>query len=405
MDDEHLSQLRNYQYRSVDHSPTTKYILRYWWEYVAGWMPPWLAPNMITLIGLIFILINVITVMIYSPDLKTEAPRWAYFSFAFGLFAYQTMDNVDGKQARKTGTSSPLGELFDHGIDSLNCVLGGIVQCAAVGTGHSLYAVFIILVACWPMYLSTWEEYHTGVLFLGFINGPTEGLLIAMSVLLCTGFNGVQFWSIPVERFPLIPRRTLSYLQEHDYQPRLIDLFVLFILVALVFGHAPSCFRNTYHAIRDNQAQPPSLQDSRLRSLSQAFIRLLPLWIFTSSSALWVGSPYSHLLKNQRMIEFSLALCLIFGRIATRIILSHLTKSSFPYWSGMMAPLLAGSILINFPRFGWPAVLAPWAELVLLRLMLVSSLVGYSTSTLRTIDRFCVVLHINCLTIKHGRPN
>jgi hypothetical protein len=26
---------------------------------------------------------------------------------------YSTMDNIDGKQARRTGTSSPLGELFE----------------------------------------------------------------------------------------------------------------------------------------------------------------------------------------------------------------------------------------------------------------------------------------------------
>jgi hypothetical protein len=28
---------------------------------------------------------------------------------------YQTLDALDGKQARRTKTSSPLGELFDHG--------------------------------------------------------------------------------------------------------------------------------------------------------------------------------------------------------------------------------------------------------------------------------------------------
>ena len=27
-------------------------------------------------------------------------------------------DGIDGKQARRTKTSSPLGELFDHGLDS-----------------------------------------------------------------------------------------------------------------------------------------------------------------------------------------------------------------------------------------------------------------------------------------------
>jgi len=32
---------------------------------------------------------------------------------------YITLDNVDGKQARRTGTSSPLGQIFDHGMDAI----------------------------------------------------------------------------------------------------------------------------------------------------------------------------------------------------------------------------------------------------------------------------------------------
>lgn len=28
---------------------------------------------------------------------------------------YQSLDAIDGKQARRTGSSGPLGELFDHG--------------------------------------------------------------------------------------------------------------------------------------------------------------------------------------------------------------------------------------------------------------------------------------------------
>ena len=58
---------------------------------------------------------------------------------------YQTMDNVDGKQARRTGTSSGLGELFDHGIDSLNCTLGSLLECAAMGLGTSKSGVFTAL--------------------------------------------------------------------------------------------------------------------------------------------------------------------------------------------------------------------------------------------------------------------
>jgi ethanolaminephosphotransferase len=39
------------------------------------------------------------------------APQWLYFTFAAGLFCYQALDAIDGKQARRTGTSGPLGEV------------------------------------------------------------------------------------------------------------------------------------------------------------------------------------------------------------------------------------------------------------------------------------------------------
>ena len=49
-----------------------------------------------------------------------QAPLWAYLLCAVGLFVYQSLDAIDGKQARRTNSSSPLGELFDHGCDSLS---------------------------------------------------------------------------------------------------------------------------------------------------------------------------------------------------------------------------------------------------------------------------------------------
>lgn len=39
---------------------------------------------------------------------------------AVGLFLYQSLDAIDGKQARRTNSSSPLGELFDHGCDAVS---------------------------------------------------------------------------------------------------------------------------------------------------------------------------------------------------------------------------------------------------------------------------------------------
>ena len=61
----------------------------------------------------------------YKPYLNVfygfQAPGWAYFTAALGLFLYQSLDAIDGKQARRTNSASPLGELFDHGCDAVSC--------------------------------------------------------------------------------------------------------------------------------------------------------------------------------------------------------------------------------------------------------------------------------------------
>ena len=73
--------------------------------------------------------------MWYCPN-ASERPPWpATLAAAVGLFLYQSLDAIDGKQARRTGTSSPLGELFDHGCDSLSTglllvELSSIIICA-----------------------------------------------------------------------------------------------------------------------------------------------------------------------------------------------------------------------------------------------------------------------------------
>ena len=49
-----------------------------------------------------------------------QIPAWVLVLAAIGLFVYQTLDACDGKQARRTGNSSSLGELFDHGCDAVS---------------------------------------------------------------------------------------------------------------------------------------------------------------------------------------------------------------------------------------------------------------------------------------------
>ena len=51
-------------------------------------------------------LLQIVSVLLRLPDTHVNALTRDHNR-------YSTMDNVDGKQARRTGTSSPLGELFE----------------------------------------------------------------------------------------------------------------------------------------------------------------------------------------------------------------------------------------------------------------------------------------------------
>jgi hypothetical protein len=67
------------------------------------------------------------------------------------------------QHARRTGSGSPLGLLFDHGCDAINCTLGTFVYCTSISTGVSFPAVALCFAnQAVPFFFATWEEYHTG---------------------------------------------------------------------------------------------------------------------------------------------------------------------------------------------------------------------------------------------------
>lgn len=101
----------------------------------------------------------------YCPTATETAPAWAYFLAAFGLFIYQTLDATDGKQARRIGASSPLGELFDHGCDSASQVFVTLNVCYALQLGTVRCGVFIAcLISVSLFYTAHWSTYCTGQL-------------------------------------------------------------------------------------------------------------------------------------------------------------------------------------------------------------------------------------------------
>ena len=79
-----------------------------------------MAPNLITLSAIFFSMLPILLMAPTDPNLEQAFPFYYYLICAWGVLMYQTFDAVDGKHARNTGQSSPLGQLFDHGCDAVN---------------------------------------------------------------------------------------------------------------------------------------------------------------------------------------------------------------------------------------------------------------------------------------------
>jgi phosphatidylglycerophosphate synthase len=105
----------------------------------------WSAPNTLTLTGLLCMVIPSCIIIFSAPDLVSPAPYWAYVATAIGIFGYQTLDELDGKQARRTGSSSSLGELFDHGCDAVSAFItvSACVSACQVDLTVGTFAAFI----------------------------------------------------------------------------------------------------------------------------------------------------------------------------------------------------------------------------------------------------------------------
>ncbi|BGP34331.1 hypothetical protein JCM10296v2_006146 [Rhodotorula toruloides] len=394
----HLRRLDEYAYSAVDKSPVSQYIMRHWWTWTASFAPPWLAPNAITVIGFCAILLNTATVALVAGDLRGSENGWVWASCAAGLFFYQQRADIDGKQARRTGTSSPMGELFDHGLDTLNCPLGALIQASAMALGPSPLALLCILVPCWSMYVSTWEEYHTGTLYLGFVNGPVEGVLLAVLILVWTAVKGSSWWLLTVSE-------ALSDVALLPSSWRMSHLVIAFLTIAFLTTHLPLCLWNVHSQLTSPPRRPltrPGRHSTTLNpsSPAEAFQQLLPIVTFSILTVMWVLSPQSVMLEGGgKLVEFALVVCFLFGQLSSKIILAHLTKGFFPFSWPLLIPLAIPAIAVNTPYLGLPSLLPPTLETLYLHLLLALSLLSYTLSAHAVLSSFCGYLGISCLTI------
>jgi len=161
-------------------SGTSTYIddaLQPFWNGAALLIPTRVAPNLVTLSGFLFPLSISILLVWHDPSMREPPPIMYHAIGALCLCIYQQLDAMDGKHARNTKQSSPLGQLFDHGVDSMVVVLMNHIMSSCLQLGSRQVSFTLLCSFTLNFYCGQWEEYHTHVMTTNFISiiGVTEG--------------------------------------------------------------------------------------------------------------------------------------------------------------------------------------------------------------------------------------
>ncbi|KAJ5555101.1 hypothetical protein N7535_007546 [Penicillium sp. DV-2018c] len=385
-----LANLKNYKYAGVDHSFVSRFILKpFYNKCVIRCFPMGMAPNAITLTGFMFVVINFLTVMWYNPNLDTDCPPWVYASCAIGLFLYQTFDAVDGMQARRTRQSGPLGELFDHSVDACNTGLGVLVFAAAMNLGQSWTTFLALFGSTMTFYVQTWDEYYTQILTLGVISGPVEGVLTLCAVYGFTAYvGGGSFWHQSM--LESIGVSKPSFLSNRVYNMPWTEWY-------LVYGGIVLCF-----AISSSIMHVVKVRRQRGQDHIAPLYGLLPL------VAIWILVPaylYLHpAILHNYTIPFGLFVSLVNAYSVGRIIIGHLTQTSFPYQNVLIYPLALGVLDSAGAAVGlWSApVLGYGVGQVAFVFGCLGLAIGvYGSFVFDIITTICDYIDIWCLTIKY----
>ena len=193
-----LTSLKNFKYIGINDSIIYNYLVSPLLNQIIKYnlIPIWLAPNLITILSLIFNIIGFLFVIIECKnDFSKKLSPISTFIITISHYLYIIFDNLDGKQARRTNTSSSFGMLLDHGCDVFTniCILFNISHLLRIGNDNIYINLFIVTLLV-GFYYMTYEEYALGELYLGFINGADEGNFLVATGSLFGLIFGNDIW-------------------------------------------------------------------------------------------------------------------------------------------------------------------------------------------------------------------
>ncbi|CAJ1932155.1 unnamed protein product [Sphenostylis stenocarpa] len=232
-----------------------------------------------------------------------------------------TFDAVDGKQARRTNSSSPLGELFDHGCDALACTFEALAFGSTAMCGRGTFWWWLI--SAITFYGATWEHYFTNTLILPVINGPTEGLMIIYICHFFTAIVGAEWWAQPFEK-------SLPFLSWIPYLGG-FPTFKSILCLMIAFGVTPTVTCNVTNVYKVVKAKNGSMP--------LALAMLYPFIVLVGGVLMWdYLSPSDIVGRYPHLVVIGTGLT--FGYLVGRMILAHLCDEPKGLKTGMCMSLV-----------------------------------------------------------------
>jgi ethanolaminephosphotransferase len=208
LSDQDLESIARWRYKVVDASISTR-LLTPFWNWLALFVPTNVAPNVLTLAAFACVL-QAFWLVVKFGD---EFPRASAAGAAVLTYCYFTLDCLDGKHARNTKNSSPLGELFDHGCDNLGCPFQVITILLVLGVDDlsaQWYLVQITQLLFLAEHIAPYVAADRTIRF-GLLSGPGEALHMSIAILLAHAAVGRAFvWDFLIGAYRYIDSEIIN---------------------------------------------------------------------------------------------------------------------------------------------------------------------------------------------------
>ena len=204
---EKLENMKQFKYKYVNNSLTYNYLISPLLNKLVNCLPKNLAPNLITIFSLISnIIAFIVSVLDGGFDFSQPIKKSTCYVIGITQFLYIILDGIDGKQARRTGNSTPFGMLMDHGCDIFTNIFTSysMTRLLIVGNeGFFSYSVFCGLLL--GFFMMTYEDYKIGEMNFPMINGADEGNFAVTIIGIVCGIFG-QDWVlyVPFKKFEFL---------------------------------------------------------------------------------------------------------------------------------------------------------------------------------------------------------